>query len=296
MIASKSLPAGRVPYSRPPSPPRREAQKASATAGAPWRTSSEPCSASAMPSTTRRARVSSVTGSENWRSSFLHVLVQARVGALGLLDLVHEHLQSARGAHQRAQHVEAHHVARALPDRGERRLAVQARHTRLLDIAVAAEALQGLERVVGGALAYPVLADGGGQALEQVRVVQIALALSRRPRRRLRRRRAPGASPARWRPRTRCTGRPARCASAAGRSTACQTPSGMRHGGWRCTTPARMPAAPPITQSSRVWPTISMIVGTPRPGSPTIRAHAPWNSTSLEALEWLPSLSFKRWM
>ena len=39
-----------------------------------------------------------------------------------------------------------------------------------------------------------------------------------------------------------------------------------------------------------------MIVGTPRPGSPTIRAQAPWNSTSLEALEWLPSLSFKRWM
>ena len=52
----------------------------------------------------------------------------------------------------------------------------------------------------------------------------------------------------------------------------------------------------PITQSRRVWPTISMIVGTPRPSSPTIRAQAPWNSTSLEALERLPSLSFRRWM
>src|ERR1019366_8481516 len=33
------------------------------------------------------------------------------------------------------------------------------------------------------------------------------------------------------------------------------------------TTPARIPAALPITQSRRVCPTISMIVGTPRPGS-----------------------------
>ena len=49
-------------------------------------------------------------------------------------------------------------------------------------------------------------------------------------------------------------------------------------------------------QSRRVWPTISMIVGTPRPGSPTMRAQAPWYSTSLEALERLPSLSFRRWM
>src|SRR3954454_12683835 len=39
-----------------------------------------------------------------------------------------------------------------------------------------------------------------------------------------------------------------------------------------------------------------MIVGTPRPSSPTIRAQAPRNSTSLEALERLPSLSLRRWM
>ena len=39
-----------------------------------------------------------------------------------------------------------------------------------------------------------------------------------------------------------------------------------------------------------------MIVGTPRPSSPTIRAHAPRNSTSLEAFERFPSLSLSRWM
>ena len=49
-------------------------------------------------------------------------------------------------------------------------------------------------------------------------------------------------------------------------------------------------------QSRRVWLTISMIVWTPRPSSPTMRAQAPRNSTSLEALERLPSLSLSRWM
>jgi hypothetical protein len=39
-----------------------------------------------------------------------------------------------------------------------------------------------------------------------------------------------------------------------------------------------------------------MIVGTPRPSSPTICAQAPLNSTSLEALERFPSLSLSRSM
>src|SRR4029450_11649391 len=39
-----------------------------------------------------------------------------------------------------------------------------------------------------------------------------------------------------------------------------------------------------------------MIVGTPRPSSPIRRAQAARNSTSLEALERLPSLSLSRWM
>ena len=164
-----------MPYSRPPSPPSREAQKASATAGGAPRTSNEPCSASAIPSTTRRARDSSVAGSSSSSCAFSrsHVRVQARVGALGQGDLGEEHLERARRARERAQHVEADHVARALPDRGQRRLAVQARHPRVLDVAVAAEALHRLERVVRRALAGPVLADRGRDALEQLRVAVV---------------------------------------------------------------------------------------------------------------------------
>ena len=57
-----------------------------------------------------------------------------------------------------------------------------------------------------------------------------------------------------------------------------------------------MPLALPSTQSSRVWLTISMIVGTPRPSSPNSRPQVPSNSTSLEAFDLLPSLSLRRWM
>jgi hypothetical protein len=57
----------------------------------------------------------------------------------------------------------------------------------------------------------------------------------------------------------------------------------------------RIPEVLPRTQSRRVWLTIPMIVATPRPSSPTSRAHAPRNSTSDEALERLPSLSLSRW-
>src|SRR5439155_177737 len=63
-----------------------------------------------------------------------------------------------------------------------------------------------------------------------------------------------------------------------------------------CATAWRIAHAEPMTQSRRVWFTISMMVGTPRPSSPTIRAQVRSNSTSLEALERLPSLSFRRWM
>ncbi|MNY57726.1 hypothetical protein D3C86_1939750 [compost metagenome] len=49
-------------------------------------------------------------------------------------------------------------------------------------------------------------------------------------------------------------------------------------------------------QSKRVMATISMMVGTPRPSSPTIQARAPRYSTSLEAFDQLPSLFFRRWI
>ena len=55
-----------------------------------------------------------------------------------------------------------------------------------------------------------------------------------------------------------------------------------------------MLVALPSVQSSLVRLTISMMVGTPRPSSPTSHAVAPSYSTSLDALAWLPSLSFKR--
>jgi hypothetical protein len=42
--------------------------------------------------------------------------------------------------------------------------------------------------------------------------------------------------------------------------------------------------------------TISMIVGTPRPSSPTRPGQAPSNSTSAEAFDRLPSLSLSRWI
>jgi len=56
----------------------------------------------------------------------------------------------------------------------------------------------------------------------------------------------------------------------------------------------RIPAAVAMAQSSRVWLTISMMVATPRPSSPTRWATASSNSISAEALERFPSLSFKR--
>ena len=57
-----------------------------------------------------------------------------------------------------------------------------------------------------------------------------------------------------------------------------------------------MLVALPSAQSSRVRLTISMMVGTPRPSSPTSHAVAPSYSISLEALAWLPSLSLSRCM
>ncbi len=48
-------------------------------------------------------------------------------------------------------------------------------------------------------------------------------------------------------------------------------------------------------QSRRVACTMSMMVRTPRPSSPIRLPQVPSSSTSLEAFEWLPSLSLSRW-
>ena len=92
--------------------------------------------------------------------------VEAGVGPGGLIDLGEEGIGGLGAADHRPQHVEALDVARALPDRVQRRLAIQARHPRLLDVAVAAEALERLAGVRHGALAEPVLEHGVGDALE----------------------------------------------------------------------------------------------------------------------------------
>ena len=70
---------------------------------------------------------------------------------------------------------------------------------------------------------------------------------------------------------------------------------------WRvwCTarvSAARIVAAEPSTQSSRVAATMSMIVRTPRPSSPSANAHVPSSSTSDEAFDRFPSLSLSRWI
>ena len=163
-----------------------------------------------------------------------------------------------RRAAQRAQHVERHDVARALPDRRQRHLAIQARHAGLLDVAVAAEALERLERVARPALADPVLADRGREALELARAASSPGAPPRRRRARRRIASAVAASDSMHRSAStlRMSGWSARRRPNALRWAACQV---------ALATPQRMPAAVPMTQSSRVWPTISMIVGTPRP-------------------------------
>ena len=75
-------------------------------------------------------------------------------------------------------------------------------------------------------------------------------------------------------------------------------PNALRWRAWctACASPQRIPADEPIRQSSRVWLTIRMIVATPRPSSPTSRPRTPWNSTSLDGSERVPSLSFRRWI
>ncbi len=62
-----------------------------------------------------------------------------------------------------------------------------------------------------------------------------------------------------------------------------------------CAVAWRTVLVAPSTQSRRVWPTMSMMVRTPRPSSPTGHATARSSSISLEALDRLPSLSLSRW-
>ena len=89
-------------------------------------------------------------------------------GAVG--DLGEEGLDRGRALHHRPQDVEALDVAAALPDRVQRALAEEARHPRLLDVAVAAEALEALAGVGRGPLRDPVLEHRVGDPLQALRL------------------------------------------------------------------------------------------------------------------------------
>ena len=120
---------------------------------------------------------------------------------------------------QRAQDVERLDVARALPDRHQRRLAVGAGEPRLLDVAEAALALERLARVLRCALARPVLEDGRGEPREQ----RLARRRGARPRWR-----GPAAARRPWPPRTRARGRRAPPPSPAARPAGARRPPGAR--------------------------------------------------------------------
>ena len=155
-----------MPYCRPASPARRDAQNASATAARRVAHEQRALQRERHPlDDAPRAQLDRL-GVGELVAQRGGERVQARVGAGGLVDLVEERLSTSGEAAERAQDVERHDVARALPDRGQRHLAVQPRHAGLLDVAVAAEALERLERVARPALADPVLADRRGEALE----------------------------------------------------------------------------------------------------------------------------------
>mmetsp|Transcript_22629 Transcript_22629/g.56197 ORF Transcript_22629/g.56197 Transcript_22629/m.56197 type:complete len:398 (+) Transcript_22629:572-1765(+) len=90
----------------------------------------------------------------------------------------------------------------------------------------------------------------------------------------------------------------ARSASTARISGACAKfePNADRCAAWcaACCVQWRIRAEEPMMQSSRVCTTISTMVFTPRPAGPTRTPHALLYSTSLDALEWSPSLAFSR--
>ena len=180
MIASASTPRGQRAVDAAARPPSRAAQNASATAGGEWRTSSAPCSPTARSSTRRSclelAVVQALLGTGalapgeqrlHARPCARHVLVEPGVAAGGQFALGQERGQPVGLLDDRPQHVQRGHVARALPDRVQRRIAVQQRHPRLLDEPVAAQALERLGGMRRGPLGHPVLHDRGGKAPER---------------------------------------------------------------------------------------------------------------------------------
>ena len=120
--------------------------------GGAGRTSSEPWSASARRSTTPAARISSRSRSAN-SSRRRATCASRRASAPAASSTSARNASSASGSRASARSTSS---AMTLPEpsqiEAQRRLAVEARHARLLDEAVAAEDLERLEGVVGARL------------------------------------------------------------------------------------------------------------------------------------------------
>ncbi len=126
--------------------------------GSPWRTSSEPWRQRASRLDEPARAQLGVGGVGELAAQLGDGGVEPGVRAGGELDLGEQRLEALGLARDRAQHVERVDVAGALPDRVDRALAVEARQDALLDVAVAAEALERLARRAAASLADPVLA------------------------------------------------------------------------------------------------------------------------------------------
>ena len=275
---SRSTLGGRTPSEWAPA--NRVAQNASPTAAGACRNSRLACSSTASCSARRRALLGSTSASPSSRSVRG---VEPGVGAAGERDLGEQRGRPpARRATRTRSTSSAMHVAGALPDRVQRRLAEQPRHPGVLDVAVAAEAFQRLGDDGRRPLADPELRRRNGQPQER------RLAGVDRVR--------PAAARARWRPPTSS----ARSASTwritgASRQPACRTPTGAGRGAPPAPAPPadRRPsrARSPAGSSS---PSRRIVAHARGPVRRSASRRCPSNSTSDDAFDRLPSLSFSR--
>ena len=126
-IGARSSPVGMVPNAPPQWPASRVARNASATAGCPWRTSSDPCSARQMSSATLRARYWMVSRSPSCCRRF-STWLSSRTSWPYSGQLVEQDLDAFGTSCHGAQRIQRADVTRALPDAHQRRLTVQPRH------------------------------------------------------------------------------------------------------------------------------------------------------------------------
>ena len=241
------------------------AQNASATSVGAKRTSSEPWRQAAIRPASRRAadlerRPASPSSARVSSTARSRRASPPRARPTSVIQA-----SSASGSRaERAQHVEGVDVARALPDRVQRRLAVEQRQPGLLDVAVAAEALQRLGDHERGALADPELRQRQRDPAQR-RLVRVVAAVDGRGQPHRERGRGLGldGQVGEHVLHQRLVGQ-----QGAERRAVGDVPGGLVEGA------AASATVEPSTQSSRVAATISMIVRTPRPSSPSRCADA----------------------